>query len=302
MNLLFTISFFLFVCYSAGSEDAREITSQRLEDPVLLNVTCQHEKVQWNGPPSCSQAKCARRIVDGVFSSEDVSGLLNIARKGMKLRPSLGGPTILDINTGYLRDTKGLVNLFVGEEDFFTSEEFAHYGRVINALKNEVQHTFGVSDLYFTSPTFITRLDGNSSWQPEGVHDEYWHHHIDGENTPHYHYSGLLYLSTYMNDFEGGRFIFDDEKGKPQQIVEPRSGRVLLFTAGPENPHRVEQVTSGERFVLSFWFTCNMDRQFEIFLDGKAHIHFSHKIRASHQRMKKQQQQQQQQQQQRKEL
>ena len=37
-----------------------------------------------------------------------------------------------------------------------------------------------------------------------GVHDEYWHLHVDMNNTAHYHYSGLLYLSTYQTDFTGG--------------------------------------------------------------------------------------------------
>lgn len=39
-----------------------------------------------------------------------------------------------------------------------------------------------------------------------GDHDEYWHPHVDRNNTPHYHYSGLLYMSTYKEDFDGGDF------------------------------------------------------------------------------------------------
>ena len=40
-----------------------------------------------------------------------------------------------------------------------------------------------------------------------GIHDEYWHTHIDRNNTPHYHYSGLLYMSTYEKDFTGGSLV-----------------------------------------------------------------------------------------------
>ena len=36
------------------------------------------------------------------------------------------------------------------------------------------------------------------------IHDEYWHVHADMNNTHHYHYSGLMYLSTYGDDFTGG--------------------------------------------------------------------------------------------------
>lgn len=46
-----------------------------------------------------------------------------------------------------------------------------------------------------------------------------------------------------------------------------------------ENTHLVEQVLSGERFVLSFWFTCNKAREFQIFLDGQAHVTFSKKFK-----------------------
>ena len=94
-------------------------------------------------------------------------------------------------------------------------------------------------------------------------------------NTPHYHYSGLLYLSSYQTDFTGGRFHFvrpkydggefqssgeDSVTSRPtyedfvsEQIIEPRKGRVVIFTSGKENTHYVERVTSGQRFVLSFW-------------------------------------------------
>lgn len=52
-----------------------------------------------------------------------------------------------------------------------------------------------------------------------------------------------------------------------------------MFTSGAENTHFVERVTNGQRFVLSFWFTCDPSRQFEIFLDGKKHTLFSHGVR-----------------------
>lgn len=41
----------------------------------------------------------------------------------------------------------------------------------------------------------------------KGIHDEYWHPHADMNNTAHYHYSGLLYMSTYEKHFTGGTLI-----------------------------------------------------------------------------------------------
>jgi predicted 2-oxoglutarate/Fe(II)-dependent dioxygenase YbiX len=134
------------------------------------------------------------------------------------------------------------------------------------------------------------------------VHDEYWHRHVDRENTEHYHYSGLLYMSDFGTDFTGGllHFYSASTPSKVELTVEPRAGRVVIFTAGSENPHMVERVTSGDRLVLSFWFTCNVKREFEIFLDGAAHVAFSEKTKA--QLLRQQQQQQQQQQRQGQEL
>jgi hypothetical protein len=75
-----------------------------------------------------------------------------------------------------------------------------------------------------------------------------------------------------------------------EQIIEPKAGRLVMFSSGQENPHRVERLLSGQRFVLAFWFTCDPDREFEIFLDGNAHTAFSKSIKS---RLEQQQQQQQ---------
>ena len=56
-------------------------------------------------------------------------------------------------------------------------------------------------------------------------------------------------------------------------------GRTLIFTSDAENPHYVERLLSGERYVLAFWFTCDARKEFEIFLDGEAHSTFSNSIK-----------------------
>lgn len=266
----------------------------------------------------CHTDQCGRKVVDGIFSTKDIEQLHRIVEKGMSHRDSLGGPTILDINTGYIRDSAGLENLFSRSQAVFSDNDFGHYGRIISKLKQAVMQTFELEKLYFTAPTFITRLDGTNNWEPQQIHDEYWHPHADHNNTPHYHYSGLLYMSTHNEHFTGGKFHFIDNKFslfgdgsnvdlKSQQqdsssslatptekdielTVEPRAGRVVMFTAGHENTHYVERVLSGQRFVLSFWFTCDPRREFEIFLDGKAHTTFSHKVRESTRRRRTEQQ------------
>ena len=44
------------------------------------------------------------------------------------------------------------------------------------------------------------------------------HAHVDKNNTEHYDYSGLLYLSDYETDFTGGMFAFlDGQNGRYTQ-------------------------------------------------------------------------------------
>jgi hypothetical protein len=48
------------------------------------------------------------------------------------------------------------------------------YRGVVESIKARVESAFGLSFLYFTAPTFITRLVGSPSWEPAAMHDEYW--------------------------------------------------------------------------------------------------------------------------------
>jgi hypothetical protein len=268
-----------------------------LVDPYSAYIEC---KIPEDPNNKCLPSSCSRHVMDGVFEESDIIALHEIAKKGMSSRgPSQGGPTILDINTGFVRDTKGLENLFTRDETdrIFTDDDFAHYGKIITKLRETVMTTMNIGELYFTAPTFITRLDGDMDWQPQEIHDEYWHPHADRNNTAHYHYSGLLYMSSKGKDFTGGDVVFynaDSELKHPrnnedvdlarrgvftfeeeEQRVEPRAGRMVIFTSGHENPHKVERLLSGQRFVLAFWFTCDEKRAFQIFLDGAAHTSFS---------------------------
>jgi hypothetical protein len=45
--------------------------------------------------------KCGRAVVDGLFSNLDISKLRGTVEKGLSQREAIGGPCILDLNTGY---------------------------------------------------------------------------------------------------------------------------------------------------------------------------------------------------------
>lgn len=162
-------AFFVYNIWSSRA-DVTVIDAQPTEI-FVRNVTCMTPSVFHNH-------NCARIVMDNLFSAEDVQALKNLSEKGMSVRPSVGGPTMLDLNTGYLRDTEGLVNLFSDEryKGFIDKSDFDLYRRVIGKLKGHVESSFGMPENYisFTAPTFITRLDGRAAWNPKGLDVDIW--------------------------------------------------------------------------------------------------------------------------------
>jgi hypothetical protein len=90
-------------------------------------------------------------------------------------------------------------------------------------------------------------------------HDEYWHPHVDTEQYQSFAYTALLYLSDHGadKDFVGGAFEFVDQPKSEGRTVLPARGRLLVFTSGAENRHRVTRLRTGERLALTVPFTCN---------------------------------------------
>lgn len=63
-------------------------------------------------------------------------------------------------------------------------------------------------------------------------------------------------MSDHGVDFTGGRLIFIDNK--VNVTLEPRKGRVAMFSSGAENLHFVERVEKGKRFAITVSFTCDV--------------------------------------------
>lgn len=77
---------------------------------------------------------CGRAVKDNFVSPEEVVQLREIAETGMTNRSKLGGPTIMDVNTGYVKDGQGLVNIYQSDRNApptprFTAEQFDLYRR-----------------------------------------------------------------------------------------------------------------------------------------------------------------------------
>ncbi|KDO27586.1 hypothetical protein SPRG_06854 [Saprolegnia parasitica CBS 223.65] len=261
--------------------NAQASSALHLPRPTTVGVPARH---RWN--VSCSnqyqpfvrgchkRTKCGRAVRDAFISDADVTALRGIADHGMAGRSMLGGPTIMDINTGFVKDADGLTNLYRADPPTrFSRSQYDLYKRTIESIRQALMEEFELSTLYFTAPTFITRIIGNASWTAAEIHDEYWHPHVDKNNTWHYDYSGLVYLSDYGIDFTGGLFAFiDDTKN---HTFEPARGRLMMFHSGMENLHQVRPVETGARYVMSMWFSCDERKQFKNFLDGKMHERFT---------------------------
>lgn len=205
------------------------------------------------------KVRCGRIVMDSIITPTEAKQLESIAKKALQLTGTpAGGASILDLHSGALSAGKTFINFYALNLTIFNSADFALYKRVRRRVHETVAFSFDLPSekLFLTKPTFFSRL---TSKEPATPHDEYWHPHVDKETYGSFHYTSLIYLNDYGTDFEGGRFIFDDPENVTT-IVEPRTARVLMFSSGKENVHRVERVTKGERFAITVSFTCDLSK------------------------------------------
>ncbi|XP_076763350.1 2-oxoglutarate and iron-dependent oxygenase domain-containing protein 3 [Xylocopa sonorina] len=250
----------LFIIWYSGKQ-GKEIYLAKQKEILLtrtLEVECSNDyKTESSKYPECIPEKCGRVVTDKLVSSTETDVLLKIATSGLNLGGSDGGASILDLHSGALSKGQGFIDIYTLPEakQIFNNADFAIYKVAKTKIQHAVAHNFGVSsdEIYLTKPTFFSRMTNASA---KTIHDEYWHSHVDKETYESFHYTTLLYLNDYGRDFEGGRFMFIDQNNV-KTIIEPRKGRVSMFTSGSENVHAVEKVQSGTRYALTVSFTCD---------------------------------------------
>lgn len=84
-------------------------------------------------------------------------------------------------------------------------------------------------------------------------------HRFDKESHKHVHYTVIIFLSTYKRNHTGGRFIFVDiekKKKKTNHVVDPKIGRIVVYSTGAENTFVIENVINGHLSLLKLSFTC----------------------------------------------
>lgn len=62
-----------------------------------------------------------------------------------------------------------------------------------------------------------------------------------------------------MKNHNGGRFLFIDFENKKRKniIVDPKPGRVLIFSSGSENTHFIENIINGQLLFIKLALNCN---------------------------------------------
>ncbi|XP_002748895.1 2-oxoglutarate and iron-dependent oxygenase domain-containing protein 3 [Callithrix jacchus] len=248
---------------SLGADDGvAEVLARRGEVLVgrFIEVPCSEDYDSHRRFEGCTPRKCGRGVTDAIITREEAERIRSIAEKGLSLGGSDGGASILDLHSGALSVGKHFVNLYryFGDkiQNIFLEEDFQLYRDVRRKVQLTIAEAFGISaaSLHLTKPTFFSRIN---STEARTAHDEYWHAHVDKVTYGSFDYTSLLYLSDYLQDFGGGRFVFMEEGAN--KTVEPRAGRVSFFTSGSENLHRVEKVYWGTRYAITIAFSCNPD-------------------------------------------
>uniref|UniRef100_T1ISY3 Fe2OG dioxygenase domain-containing protein n=1 Tax=Strigamia maritima TaxID=126957 RepID=T1ISY3_STRMM len=263
-RFLFTVLILGVIFFSTMHKSVNEIifASQRETiDRRSHRVNCSPDYDKEKHLASCLPKICGRVVTDTLITPEEAQQLLKLAKKGFSYGESDGGASILDLYSGALSMGRKFVNIYKNPEyaNMFTEDDFKVYRNVKTKIQSTISMEFGAmpNDLYPTQPTFFSRITSKAA---KTIHDEYWHPHVDKETYESFHYTSLLYLSNYGVTFSGGQFVFIDKN--INATIEPKLGRLSMFTSGSENLHYVEKVVSGERFALTISFTC--DKKFAI--------------------------------------
>jgi len=204
----------------------------------------------------CIPRRCGRVVMDDLFSSAEIDQLLSVAKQGFRLAGSDGGFSSFDLHTGVVTTGKTNVNIYKLPEagKVFTKRDFGILGKLRTVIQLRITMEFGgvPERLFPTYPITISRMTSDAV---QRIRDEYWRPRVDKEKHGAWHYTALIHLGTYGSDFEGGRFVLVDSN--TNRTVEPRKGRLTLFTSGSENLQYTERVKSGEYYLLTIAFTCD---------------------------------------------
>ncbi|KAM4604512.1 prolyl 3-hydroxylase 3-like isoform 1-T2 [Discoglossus pictus] len=245
-------------------ESLREKIRMEREEELENRGDLPYEQVTVTLTPK--QMNGTRRVtLDGVIGEEECKRLLSLAQvyegsgNGFKGRRSPHTPKERIQSLSVLRAlqmaSSGDVDLTHARLLYHTSER----SRVL------AQAYFAAQSLHFSYTHLVCRsaIEGLQEGREDPSHPV----HVDNclldpeekkcwKEPPayiHRDYSGLLYLNE---DFQGGDLFFTELDGTTVTAeIQPHCGRLVLFSAGEENPHGVRAVTQGTRCAIALFFT-----------------------------------------------
>ncbi|CAG0892539.1 unnamed protein product, partial [Darwinula stevensoni] len=255
----------LFVVYLGSSKKEVILASRKESISKKQDVPCSKDYDEDQKKfPDCVPKRCCRLVTDSAVTESEAEFLQKFAKTALSLGGGAGGVSILDLHSGALSNGTQFINFYKVPEakKLLTKKVLSTYQLIKMKVQQLVETQFGLKpwSLHLTYPTFFSQMTNKNP--TENPNDEYWHVHVDKEVYDDFHYTSLLYLSNYGDDFTGGRFMYIDQDGVNRTVrntVIPFEGRVSIFTSGSENTHRVERVESGVRYALTIGFTCNLD-------------------------------------------
>jgi hypothetical protein len=190
-------------------------------------------------------------IIDNFVSENDVerfdaflSSIVQPLPTRPRLRTALGYPTsVVASKVGYSRP------VIEGYEKTEHEQTVKDLGSLLVRVKETLESSFSV-EMDTVQYVYHQMLEGAKN----ALHSD--SSNLDGsplneDGTPEeLEWSALVYLSSYNEDFTGGKIVF------PKQGIshEPVKGQLVFFKGDHEHPHEVEVVTSGIRSALVFFF------------------------------------------------
>ena len=128
-------------------------------------------------------------------------------------------------------------------ERIFNSAEISDIASTFrDKIKDFIEKEYGVS-ISSQPPTNSNSMPTIISWHP-GVDMGL---HVDDLGVSEYHMSALIYLN---DDFVGGEISFPTHN----LSIKPNKGDLVVFPGNLNYAHKIDPITSGDRYTMPFWF------------------------------------------------
>ncbi|XP_070492335.1 2-oxoglutarate and iron-dependent oxygenase domain-containing protein 3-like [Chironomus tepperi] len=245
-------SVFAMVYFMSNKEKTSTLAGYKEDIPLrehkLICSADSFTEAEFEKHPKCISA-CKRFVTDNLMNENEIEQLQELARKLFQNHDESSEIYHINSNSIALDDVTKSIHDTIKSIQPKIIENIAQ--------RFEISHNL----LYITSPTYFSKITNITTEYSESMH----RHHYDKEIKKNVHYTVIIFLSNYKRNFHGGRFIFVEfeKKKKKNHIVDPKAGRVVVYSAGGENTHVLENILNGNLVSLTLSFTCEHEETTE---------------------------------------